>query len=1086
MKKLLLSAALLSAGVSASFAQTWNVGEEITDKVEWGNLSFTSNPMDFWKIEKSKGSTTETGGLFEVYDGADVDLYQYVKLPAGLYRVEAQAYYRFGNSWAEDPSKFGTSEWQDLAQMYVQNGTYNIDSEEFSAVRTFQAPVMPRLYEGQTSQLYVMPEGEATWDMSDGSYTVDGNSIWGPCSVPGSLIWFAEGHFMPAAKYNSVSFFVPQEGYVRVGISKKEAKEADSFMATNWKMYYEGEAGKAVELVALQEDIKTLYSKLEEMETANPGLIYSLISDARMDFDDEYGDALNMDVTKIDEEGENTLREALKEISDLNVKAEGLVKTKNELSNSITGIKALADHTNYTGKPAFLSAIEKALTYLDSDYVPGDDDDFSTLETVYNNLLEARTTYVKSQEAVDGAFDYTTLISYPWFCLPQYEPTWDAENNVWVPNEEALNETAEEKVNEDGTTTIVKWSEKDDVNGTINSIAKGVNVYGKEGDAGVWYQTGGGGSLEVYWNDKLTCIKKWSLVSENYHDVSQRLVNIPNGYYKLKALAQTWTNDWNNNCENHIFIKSNAMESHSPFLEPGGWWGNDVNQWKELETDMILVDDGEVIISSRDNGFAAFTGFRLYYYGETPNFDELLKPQITAVNEANSVENGIWQGDVAAVNEILAALPATIQSKEEFAAAAETLNSAKDYIAQAQAAINSFTNTIADFSINNIYTSGEESDIVGVAFASLLGVGENETDSYKEAQAGSDDYAMYAKYLEFVVNKAKKVDDANLKAVIASQYEVLTKEFANAAKLTEYYEALAAPYNAGVIASLGNATLDNPVDATSLIINSKFEEGNKGYTGDMTVYSDPETKATIIERYNTNSDINQTVSSLPAGTYEIRVQSFYRDGGDANAAYNNWNYGAGEEMEFWETKSAILYANDNESYIRSIGSEKIADQMTKYCTKMVEDDEFVGDVPTYHPEYTLQPEENPNGYPWDTKVEDVEDVFYYPNSVQGSVDVWMRHPEAYWNTVQVYLPEPGSITFGVKEGENIGGDWLVLNQFKLFYLGTQAPTAINSVANSSNSNGTKIYSVSGAQRASLQKGLNIVKKADGTVVKVLR
>ena len=98
----------------------------------------------------------------------------------------------------------------------------------------------------------------------------------------------------------------------------------------------------------------------------------------------------------------------------------------------------------------------------------------------------------------------------------------------------------------------------------------------------------------------------------------------------------------------------------------------------------------------------------------------------------------------------------------------------------------------------------------------------------------------------------------------------------------------------------------------------------------------------------------------------------------------------------------------------------------------------------------------------------------------------MRHPEAYWNTVQVYLPEPGSITFGVKEGENIGGDWLVLNQFKLFYLGTQAPTAINSVASSSNSNGTKIYSVSGAQRASLQKGLNIVKKADGTVVKVLR
>ena len=57
------------------------------------------------------------------------------------------------------------------------------------------------------------------------------------------------------------------------------------------------------------------------------------------------------------------------------------------------------------------------------------------------------------------------------------------------------------------------------------------------------------------------------------------------------------------------------MKAKSDFLPIGGWWGNDINQWKELSTDMILVTDGQVKIAAYDNGFAAWTGFRLSYYG---------------------------------------------------------------------------------------------------------------------------------------------------------------------------------------------------------------------------------------------------------------------------------------------------------------------------------------------------------------------------------------------------------------------------------------------------------------------------------------
>jgi hypothetical protein len=84
------------------------------------------------------------------------------------------------------------------------------------------------------------------WDMSDGNY---GEKGWGPCSVPGSLMWFQAGLYAPynedGVKYNVVKFFLTEDGYVKLGVTKIDPRSADSFMVTNFKMYYEGEAGEA-------------------------------------------------------------------------------------------------------------------------------------------------------------------------------------------------------------------------------------------------------------------------------------------------------------------------------------------------------------------------------------------------------------------------------------------------------------------------------------------------------------------------------------------------------------------------------------------------------------------------------------------------------------------------------------------------------------------------------------------------------------------------------------------------------------------------------------------------------------------------
>lgn len=1088
MKKLFTLIMVLFAAttMNAQDASSWKPGDEITDQVKWGNLSFQNDPMDYWEFTSEGGNTTTTGGLFELYDGAKANLYQVVELKAGMYRLECQAYYRCGNSWENDPSLFGTEDWEDNAQLYVQNGTYNIESKEFNGGRIFQSPVMPRLFPMYQSQIYSDPVKDP-WDMSDGNYTVGGQSVWGPCSVPGSLMWFNAGLYVPASNgdvtYNAVSFFVAKDGYVKLGISKDAAKSADSFMATDFKLFYEGELDENAEFEALKDDVKSAYEKansLMDKIKESYSALGVMMDDAIMEVEDD----------------ESTVEGCSKAIDDYNKIISDYTKYYAD-AQALTSLIAKCQTILGNATDAdFKKAIEDAIA-VESDGNDGDvtnTDDPEAYEKAMTALSEARDKFIKEYKNEDGSVEVTSYISYPWFCLPEYEPTWDAENNCWVPNEKALN-TETGRKNDDGTPKtgssengLEIWSDTDDVNGTINNIAKGVNVYGKSTDIGVWYQSSGG-NLEVYWNDNLSCIKKWSpSPTDTYHDVSQNISNIPNGYYKLKALAQTWSNEWANNCENHVYIKSTAGESHSPFVKIGGWWGKDINQWIELETDMIPVNDGNLTISSRDNGFAAFTGFRLFYYGETPDFNKLLEPDIKAVKEANSVDNGIWAGDVKAIDEILAKIPASIDTEEDFDAAMININSAKEYISNAQKAIETFNGAtmLAYSNLSETYESGDESDIIGLAFISVLELGEGENDTYLDAKAATEDEAMYEKYLDFVCSKAKPVNNADLNAAIATQYSDLKGNYANANKLAKYLEELNAPYNVAIIASLGNASIENPLDISSLIINPKFEEGNKGYNGDMTIYSDPETKTTIIERWNTNSDINQTIYSLPAGTYELRAQAFYRDGGDAAKSYENWIYGSAEEMELWENKNAILYANQRESYIRSIASEKFTDTMTKYCEKMTDQGRYdENDEPILDPEYK-ENTDNSYSWPWDTMVADIDDdgndiSYYYTNSVQGSASVWMRHPEAYWNSVQVVLPTTGNLKFGIKEEVNLGSDWVVAHQFKLFYLGTEVPTSISKAQSATTST---IYNVGGVRQSKLQKGINILKQNDGTVRKV--
>ena len=1114
MKKFLLTASMLMMGVVATFAQNWEVGQEITNEIGWGNLSFENSPMDFWKVEAS-GSPTTTGGAFEAYDNDKVDLYQYVKLPAGMYKVVCQGYYRGGSSGSDDPTAAlgegqcaynwsNRDNWVDNAFLSVYNGVYNEDKGTFIPNHQFKTPLMPRLFEGQTTQVFdegsEHPDG---WNKSDYFYTDLG--CYGPTSFPGSCAWFQAGKYMPYedddVKYNTVTFFLTEEGYVKVGVVKNTKINQDSFFATNFKMYYMGEAGEAAALLALQDDVEALYEQLVDLRDNGVGFLKGKLEDEIMLYEMAY----SADAYSLDKE---EATEAKAKLSELLIGATTAKGDLASLQGAISSIEALISTTDYSGKADLTTALEAAKSSISDNYVYEGEEDWDTYQVLRDALYAARLNYLKSSpKGEDGSWDFTAFINYHWFCNPEYEPSWDAETNSWVPNQAALD---------------LGWSEKDDVNGTAADIASMVKLGTDQTVIGEWYRVNTG--VEVYWNDNLPCVKKWDMphTDDGVREVAQKVVGIPNGFYKLKALGQTWSNDWDQGeklCKCRIYAKSGDMVSESPYLELGGWWGKDINQWKELETDFVEVKNNELIIAGHDNGFIAWTNFRLFYYGETPDFNALIKPTLDKATEAANALS--FNGDKKTAQDILAKVPATIENNEAFLAAVEIINQANDYINKANAAVNNWKG-IDNFSTlaSKYDDASAEKSFINTALMETLNVGEEDTGTwyYTDAIANDNQYKAYVSYLDYRESLGDYIKDALVAPVVEEQNAYLTATFATVEKLDEFKLALGVPYNKAKFAAEGidKATLTNPVEATFLLINPSFDEGpSKGWATENTgaatnnEYSyDDAGKRTNAELWNRDTfTFSQTVNGLPAGTYELRVRALYRNGGGVSNDGRK-KYEDAEDKEQYPDANAVLFAKsgDNEwrSTVKSIYSIYASENSFTQCGTAWETDELDGTnyaTTIHYMNGTIDESEQKEGvtysghnegdYPLDSRIatgeideEELEElVYYYPASMQGFYAACKKDANAYANSLTFYLSEEGNVEVGIRKLATIGGDWVIMDDWQLFYLGKEAPTAIDEVAEAAEG-AVEYYSVNGVKFDAPQQGINIVKYADGTTKKV--
>ena len=265
-------------------------------------------------------------------------------------------------------------------------------------------------------------------------------------------------------------------------------------------------------------------------------------------------------------------------------------------------------------------------------------------------------------------------------------------------------------------------------------------------------------------------------------------------------------------------------------------------------------------------------------------------------------------------------------------------------------------------------------------------------------------------------------------------------------KIQEWMDKLPIAWTQFVLGQpeVASASLNAPADVSPAILNASFEGVNSetAHTEYWAVTKDGGNEGYefgIYEFFNNNSfDINQTIQGLTPGFYRVKVQAFYRAGSNA----------ANLEMLTQEPDSinhAQLYANGCTVNLKNVlDLENVDESGYEAGSAFGMDGEIIVNYKD-NAEFTI------------------------PNN-RNSLSAYFE-AGCYWNEVDCEVGQDGKLSLGLSKAAHVADDWCPYDNFQLFYLGTTAPTAIDSVAGKTIS--TAIYDLQGRKVAAPAKGLYI-------------
>lgn len=309
----------------------------------------------------------------------------------------------------------------------------------------------------------------------------------------------------------------------------------------------------------------------------------------------------------------------------------------------------------------------------------------------------------------------------------------------------------------------------------------------------------------------------------------------------------------------------------------------------------------------------------------------------------------------------------------------------------------------------------------------------------------------------------------DLMNTIGSAYS--SEIFESNEQIEQWINGLKDSWNNYILSKAGieGASVAEPFEISELIVNNTFDDA----TGDSTTTPSGWTaefennggkgREGIMEFWGCSTfDIYQELPKLKDGYWRLEVDAFCRAGN------------TDDEIAAISTPDSIPF---NQEYLyvsaKSFSKEKKVVQWSDLNAGAVvnneENAEFISTLAKNDYSFTLG---------------DVTTNFVAPNN-QSQMATFIAAGR-YHNTIDfAYQESDGPVRIGLKLIETMTNIWCPFDNFRLYYLGTTAPDAVESIAAGTQAAPAAIYTLDGRQASTLQRGINIVRRADGKVQKVL-
>lgn len=1063
-----------TAGQEGNYGQYWKgVGQKFFfDYID---------PNDAMYGDHEKGNTCMGYYGDGRVSGENPDVYQVVKFPAGYYTIRVQACYRDAsgqqttdcfNAWKKGQSK--KNAWA-YVETYADEASATEGAEP---VRSFTKAIR-HIFDIKCSESLCSwtPNGD-DW-RNDGSFIMIEQEIndrgkvvevektyYYPRSIIGASYYFQKDYY-----WNEFKVLLEKDTYVRIGYRKTDYVTEDWLALSEWQVIFNDAYTEEAQVDFAATEYETETAELEQWEEKFSTATFDGFDKA---FTTAISDKINDDrmtaeMTFSQVEGQELL-DFIKDLKQKNLDYEELYQYLGHLSFVLAKSKTLMENTNYPGKAAFQNAYNNILSKINgcstADFEETTPYDFCM--KYFNELADARGDYLDTQKADEnGAKDFSAVINHPWFVNDQYEPTQN-EDGEWTIKEETWQNAV--GGGDANYSDKLKYTENEEEK-TRTDIASDVSiVLNDENVKNQWFQRiryeGKTNGLYMYYDDRglIGAADTWhaSKFTSGSMDVCQNIVGLPSGYYSLKALVRGW-GEGNGNFHNIFMENTDGDVMKSPMATA------DDSGWQEVTTGIIHVSDRQLLIGGQSDYQAHYTGFRLLFYGEEPPVENLLKQEIAEVKTA--AEALTFEGDKTTVNALIDKCkePFTIENFDEYRG---YLDEARKYTNAAVKEYNNLKAIDTYTTIANSYQAPGVAEIIAPAQEAAISLGDGANDTYKDIDPANKLADKYNDYIKVYV-EAGSFNDASINATLAEQKTVLAAGVSTIETLEKYMASLNTPMNIDRMKDLGaeNATEAAPVDITSMLVNPNFDmhqvDGNwveilkvngetweRGYAdgwqglGINTYDQTMQLSRGHCELWNSGTgEFYQELVGLPAGKYRISCLAVYRDADiteesvaafEANGESHNAEiYAKTQSSEASEyIKAQASLKGDADSFTEVVRGYEIDEETNKpYVTNVTvlgdeENTEKYGQLVTDLEGWTHVTVDAEDRSPFDKII----NGSYYPNSLYGIYQWFVKSPEKVTNTVTIEVKNGETLRLGLRKPSSVTNDCLTFDDFKLEYL----------------------------------------------------